>query len=95
MHADEVWRKFSLGSSIDGAVYSYDAGAMLDVIGQATGLYRGDRKGIDTVRHRGMTADYSWARSAGEALVVGGAHVGVADQEGDRGAGGAAVFKPG
>ena len=53
----------------DGTGYlfeSYDAGAMLDVIGQATGLYRGDRKGFDTVRHRGMTADFSWARSAGE-----------------------------
>ena len=44
----------------------YDAGAMLDVIGQATGLYRGDRAGFDTVRRRGMTADFSWARSAGE-----------------------------
>ena len=53
----------------DGTGYlfeSYDAGAMLDVIGQATGLYRGDRKGFDTVRRRGMTADFSWARSAGE-----------------------------
>ena len=44
----------------------YEAGAMLDVIGQATGLYRGDRNGFDTVRRRGMTADFSWARSAGE-----------------------------
>ena len=44
----------------------YDAGAMLDVVGQATGLYRGDRAGFDTVRRRGMTADFSWARSAGE-----------------------------
>ena len=53
----------------DGTGYlfgDYDAGAMLDVIGQATGLYRGDRKGFDTVRRRGMTADFSWARSAGE-----------------------------
>ena len=53
----------------DGTGYlfeSYDAGAMLDVIGQATGLYRGDRKGFNTVRRRGMTADFSWARSAGE-----------------------------
>ena len=53
----------------DGTGYlfeSYDAGAMLDVIGQATGLYRGDRKGFDIVRRRGMTADFSWARSAGE-----------------------------
>ena len=31
---------------------------------QATGLYRGDRKGFDTVRHRGMTSDFSWGRSA-------------------------------
>ena len=44
----------------------YDAGAMLDVIGQATGLYRGDRAGFDAVRRRGMTADFSWARSAGD-----------------------------
>ena len=42
----------------------YDAGAMLSVIGQATGLYRGDRTGFDTVRYRGMTADFSWGRSA-------------------------------
>ena len=37
---------------------------MLDVIGQATGLYRGDRNGFDTVRRRGMTADFTWDRSA-------------------------------
>ena len=51
----------------DGTGYlfeSYDAGAMLDVIGQATGLYRGDRNGFDTVRRRGMTADFTWDRSA-------------------------------
>ena len=38
---------------------------MLDVVGQATGLYRGDRAGFDTVRRRGMTADLSQARSTG------------------------------
>ena len=27
-------------------------------------LYRGDRTGFDTVRYRGMTADFSWGRSA-------------------------------
>ena len=51
----------------DGTGYlfeSYEAGAMLDVIGQATGLYRGDRNGFDTVRYRGMTADFTWDRSA-------------------------------
>ena len=51
----------------DGTGYlfeSYEAGAMLDVIGQATGLYRGDRNGFDTVRRRGMTADFTWDRSA-------------------------------
>ena len=51
----------------DGTGYlfeSYDAGAMLDVVGQATGLYRGDRNGFDTVRRRGMTADFTWDRSA-------------------------------
>ena len=51
----------------DGTGYlfeSYDAGAMLDVIGQATGLYRGDRAGFDTVRRRGMTADFTWGSSA-------------------------------
>ena len=37
---------------------------MLSFIGQATGLYRGDRTGFDTVRYRGMTADFSWGRSA-------------------------------
>ena len=52
----------------DGTGYlfeNYDAGAMLDVIGQATGLYRGDRNGFNTVRRRGMTADFTWDRSAG------------------------------
>ena len=51
----------------DGTGYlfeSYEAGAMLDVIGQATGLYRGDRSGFNTVRRRGMTADFTWDRSA-------------------------------
>ena len=51
----------------DGTGYlfgDYDTGAMLSVIGQATGLYRGDRTGFDTVRYRGMTADFSWGRSA-------------------------------
>ena len=51
----------------DGTGYlfgDYDARAMLSVIGQATGLYRGDRTGFDTVRYRGMTADFSWGRSA-------------------------------
>ena len=51
----------------DGTGYlfeSYEASAMLDVIGQATGLYRGDRNGFDTVRRRGMTADFTWDRSA-------------------------------
>ena len=52
----------------DGTGYlfeSYEAGAMLDVIGQATGLYRGDRSGFNAVRRRGMTADFTWDRSAG------------------------------
>ena len=51
----------------DGTGYlfeSYEAGAMLDVIGQATGLYRGDRSGFNAVRYRGMTADFTWDRSA-------------------------------
>lgn len=42
----------------------YDAGDMLAVIGQATGLYRGDRAGFAAVQQRGMTADFSWTRSA-------------------------------
>lgn len=44
----------------------YDAGDMLTVMGQATGLYRGDRAGFDAVRRRGMTADFSWTRSAAD-----------------------------
>ena len=51
----------------DGTGYlfeSYEAGAMLDVVGQATGLYRGDRNGFNTVCRRGMTADFTWDRSA-------------------------------
>ena len=63
--ADTV-RSCQVGQS-DGTGYlfgDYDAGAMLSVIGQATGLYRGDRAGFDTVRQRGMTEDFSWTRSA-------------------------------
>ncbi len=51
----------------DGTGYlfeQYNAGAMLDVIGQATGLYRGDRAGFETVRRRGMRADFTWDKSA-------------------------------
>ena len=51
----------------DGTGYlfgDYDAGAMLSVVGQATGLYRGDREGFNAVRRRGMTADFGWERSA-------------------------------
>ncbi len=51
----------------DGTGYlfnDYDTGAMLSVIGQAIGLYRGDRKGFNAVRRRGMTADFGWERSA-------------------------------
>ena len=51
----------------DGTGYlfeDYDAGAMLSVIGQATGLYKGDRTGFAAVQRRGMTADFSWTRSA-------------------------------
>ena len=63
--ADTV-KSCQVGQS-DGTGYlfgDYDAGAMLSVIGQATGLYRGDRSGFDTVRQRGMTEDFSWTRSA-------------------------------
>ena len=63
--ADTV-KSCQVGQS-DGTGYlfgDYDAGAMLSVIGQATGLYRGDRAGFDTVRQRGMTEDFSWTRSA-------------------------------
>ena len=51
----------------DGTGYlfeDYDAGAMLSVIGQATGLYKGERTGFAAVQRRGMTADFSWTRSA-------------------------------
>ena len=63
--ADSV-RSCQVGQE-DGTGYlfeAYDAGAMLSVIGQATGLYRGDRAGFDAVRRRGMIADFSWTRSA-------------------------------
>ena len=64
--ADTV-RSCQVGQA-DGTGYlfeRYDAGAMLDVIGQATGLYRGDRSGFNAVRYRGMTADFTWDKSAG------------------------------
>ena len=64
--ADTV-RSCQVGQA-DGTGYlfeRYDAGAMLDVIGQATGLYRGDRSGFHAVRYRGMTADFTWDKSAG------------------------------
>ena len=38
---------------------------LCQTLGQAVGLYRGDRLGFDTVRRRGMTEDFSWNRSAG------------------------------
>ena len=63
--ADTV-RSCQVGQS-DGTGYlfgDYDAGAMLSVVGQATGLYRGDREGFNAVRRRGMTADFGWERSA-------------------------------
>ena len=44
----------------------YDAGDMLCVIRQATDLYQGDRKGYRTVQKNGMSADFSWERSARE-----------------------------
>ena len=53
----------------DGTGYlfdSYDAGDMLEVIRQATGLYYGDRTGFNAVRKHGMAADFSWTRSAGQ-----------------------------
>ena len=68
--AEGVFRVFGITDPIAKGVGTgylfgdYDAGAMLSVIGQATGLYRGDRAGFDTVRQRGMTEDFSWTRSA-------------------------------
>ena len=47
------------------ALAAYDAGAMLDTIGQAVGLYHGDAEGFRMVRRRGMEGDFSWDRSAG------------------------------
>ena len=44
---------------------AYDAGAMLDTVGQAVGLYHGDAEGFRMVRRRGMEGDFSWDRSAG------------------------------
>ena len=38
---------------------AYDAGAMLDTIGQAVGLYHGDAEGFRMVRRRGMEGDFS------------------------------------
>ena len=51
----------------DGTGYlfdAYDAHDMLSVIEQAVGLYRGDAKGFAAVQRRGMTADFSWKKSA-------------------------------
>jgi starch synthase len=43
----------------------YRAEELLHVVRQAMALYRGDRKGFNTVRRRGMAGDYSWDASAG------------------------------
>lgn len=43
---------------------TYDAGDMLTVIRQATGLYYGNRAGFHAVRKHGMAADFSWKNSA-------------------------------
>ena len=52
----------------DGNGYVFSGCTVHDLcqtVGQAVGLYRGDRMGFDTVRRRGMTEDFSWNRSAG------------------------------
>ena len=52
----------------DGNGYVFSACTAHDLcqtLGQAVGLYRGDRLGFDTVRRRGMTEDFGWGRSAG------------------------------
>ena len=52
----------------DGNGYVFSACTAHDLcqtLGQAVGLYRGDRLGFDTVRRRGMTEDFGWSRSAG------------------------------
>lgn len=52
----------------DGNGYVFSACTAHDLcqtLGQAVGLYRGDRLGFDAVRRRGMTEDFGWGRSAG------------------------------
>ena len=52
----------------DGNGYVFSACTTHDLcqtVGQAVGLYRGDRLGFDAVRRRGMTEDFGWGRSAG------------------------------
>ena len=52
----------------DGNGYVFSAWTAHDLcqtLGQAVGLYRGDRLGFDAVRRRGMTEDFGWGRSAG------------------------------
>lgn len=64
---NDTVRSCQVGQS-DGNGYvfaAYDAGAMLDTIGQAVGLYHGDAEGFRMVRRRGMEGDFSWDRSAG------------------------------
>lgn len=63
--ADTV-RSCQVGQS-DGNGYVFAACSTHDLVqtvGQAVGLYHGDRAGFDAVRRRGMTEDFSWNRSA-------------------------------
>ena len=60
VHSCQVGQEDGTGYLFEG----YNTGDMLSVIGQATGLYRGDRAGFAAVQRRGMTADFSWTRSA-------------------------------
>ena len=60
VQAYQAWNRSGNGFSFA----NYDAGDMCHVIGEAIDLYHDDRVAFRTLRRRGMTADFSWARSA-------------------------------
>ena len=62
VHPYESWNDSGNGYTFA----NYNSADMLSVIAQAVGLYRDYADAFSRLRDRGMTEDFSWARSAGQ-----------------------------
>ena len=62
VHAYEAWNGAGNGFSFA----NYNAGDMCHVICEAIDLYHNNRAAYALLQQRGMTADFSWTRSAQE-----------------------------